>query len=221
MEEIKEISKAMAQAFPEITRAGFDKENPHFKSKYASLGAVVEAIKPALSKYGLWFIQRIVPQPGCAAVETVIMHTSGELISCGITAVPVGRNDAQGYGSALTYAKRYSLSSAFGVVSDEDDDGNVACETTKQVQKSPVVQPKSNAGDEMKRLAARVVVELSNDPLLNCSIDPGDMLGWLNYCQKNSDTDIKAGVNDLLENDKPRLYKSFSSWLSKRDSQLS
>jgi hypothetical protein len=58
-------------------------------------------------------------------VETMILHSSGEWICCGILALPVSKKDAQGYGSALTYARRYSLSAAVGVA-PEDDDGNAA-----------------------------------------------------------------------------------------------
>jgi|SRR5271157_4590697 len=155
---MKELCKAMSQAFPLIEGAVKDKENPHYRSKYADLGNVVDAIKPALSAYGLWFIQTVHNVPNFASVETIIMHSSGESLSCGITSVPVTKNDAQGYGSALTYARRYSLSSAFGVA-PEDDDGNKACEGSKK-EKPPangtkeIVQVFSKLTDkELKTLA--------------------------------------------------------------------
>lgn len=142
-ESIKELSAAMAKAFVQITGADADKTNPHFKSKYADLGNVIDAIKPAISEHGLWFYQVVHSLPGFAAVETVIVHSSGERLSCGIVNVPVVRNDAHGYGSALTYARRYSLSSAFGVSPEdkEDDDGNKACEAPKKFKKVEEKQP--------------------------------------------------------------------------------
>ena len=122
---MKDLHAAMAKAFPEMEGARKDKNNPHFKSKYADLGAVVEAIKPALTKNGLFFVQQTHEQEGGVCVETVVCHSSGESMPLGKLFVPASKQDAQGYGSALTYARRYSLMTAFGVC-PEDDDGNAA-----------------------------------------------------------------------------------------------
>ena len=144
---ITEISSAMAQAFADIEGAVKDKTNPHFRSKYADLGNVVDAVKPALLKHGLWFSQVSYDIENHAAIETVIYHKSGEWISCGIVSVPVSKIDAQGYGSAMTYARRYSLSAAFGVA-PEDDDGNLA------VKAVPAPKPVARAGDKSVHLDA-------------------------------------------------------------------
>jgi len=123
--EAATLHSAMALAFPEIEGATKDKTNPAFKSKYADLGSVVEAIKPALAKHGLFFTQHNHPCEGGVSVETFVRHASGESLSFGALFVPATKHDAQGYGSALTYARRYSLMTAFGVA-PEDDDGNAA-----------------------------------------------------------------------------------------------
>lgn len=129
--EAETLASAMASAFAEIEGATKDKLNPHFKSKYADLGSVIDAIKPALIKHGLFFTQRPQPSEGGVTVETVIGHSSGEEMSLGSLFVPANKNDAQAFGSALTYARRYALVTAFGVPV-EDDDGNAAARGQSQ-----------------------------------------------------------------------------------------
>ena len=125
-ESIKELATSLAKAQGSIKGAIKDSSNPFFKSKYADLASVVEAIRSAFAANGLSYIQTVEPsQADEVRVETMILHTSGEWISCGVLALPVSKVDAQGYGSALTYARRYSLSAAVGVA-PEDDDGNAA-----------------------------------------------------------------------------------------------
>lgn len=131
------LFKAMAHAFPDIESATKDKTNPAFRSKYADLAAVVEAIKPALVKHGLFFAQRTHEQPGGVCVETIVCHESGEQMSFGKLFVPATKQDAQGYGSALTYARRYSLMAAFGVPA-EDDDGNAAAKAKQAEAAKPM-----------------------------------------------------------------------------------
>lgn len=125
MSDTDKISAAMAKAFPAIEGAVKGKVNPAFRSKYADLSSVIDAIKPHLAEHGLWFMQRTHPVDGGVGVETIIYHASGQSISGGVLRLPAAKQDAQGYGSALTYARRYSLMAAFGVPA-EDDDGNAA-----------------------------------------------------------------------------------------------
>jgi hypothetical protein len=119
------LSSAMSKAFAAISAATKSANNPHFKSKYADLGAVIEAVKPPLIDNGLFFTQRCHPAENGVSVETVLHHEGGEELSLGILFVPANKQDAQGFGSALTYARRYGLLTAFGVPT-EDDDGNAA-----------------------------------------------------------------------------------------------
>lgn len=123
--EAATLASAMAAAFGEIESATKSANNPHFKSKYADLTAVIDAIKPALIKHSLFFTQHPEPSEKGICVETVLHHAGGEHLSLGKLFVPANKNDAQGYGSALTYARRYALVTAFGVPV-EDDDGNAA-----------------------------------------------------------------------------------------------
>jgi len=125
-ESIAALAAALAKAQGAMKGAVKDSANPFFKSKYADLASVVEAIRVAFSSNGLSYIQTVEPSDKDEVrVETTILHSSGEWISCGVLALPVSKSDAQGYGSCLTYARRYSLSAATGVA-PEDDDGNAA-----------------------------------------------------------------------------------------------
>lgn len=120
------LAAALAKAQGVMKGALKDSANPFFKSRYADLASVVEAIRAAFSANGLSYIQTVEPSDKDEVrVETTLLHASGEWISCGILSLPVSKIDAQGYGSALTYARRYSLSAAVGVA-PEDDDGNAA-----------------------------------------------------------------------------------------------
>jgi hypothetical protein len=103
-----------------------DSTNPHFRSRFASLPSVVEAIRPALNKHGLVYMQFPTNLDGAPALETMLIHAeSGEDIAA-VMPLVLTKNDPQGYGSALTYARRYALLSILGLVGDEDDDANKA-----------------------------------------------------------------------------------------------
>jgi len=125
-DSITALATALSKAQGEMRGAVKDSTNPFFRSKYADLASVVEAIREAFANNGLSYTQRVEPtDKNEVRVETIILHSSGEWISCGILNLPVSKNDAQGFGSALTYARRYGLSAAVGVA-PEDDDGNAA-----------------------------------------------------------------------------------------------
>jgi hypothetical protein len=195
--EAATLSSAMALAFAEIEGASKDKINPHFKSKYADLGSVVDAIKPALAKHGLWFRQANHPSEGGVCVETVIHHASGESVSCGQLFVPANKLDAQGFGSALTYARRYGLMTAFGVPA-EDDDGNAAVRATQArpstgetppEKRVPLAGPYTSA-TQLKTAAREFVRTLEGMG------DLGELIAW-------QDTDDYKQFCAQLERDMP------------------
>ncbi len=130
-ELIDQLFLALSQAQAEIEAAPKDKINPHFKSRYADLSSIWEACRGSLGKYGLAVIQSpsITPER-FLRVTTRIVHKSGQWIEGELDLKPA-KDDAQGMGSAITYARRYSLSSMLGVISEEDDDGNAASMPSK------------------------------------------------------------------------------------------
>ena len=126
----KQIATAFVKAQKAFGPALKSSTNPHFKSRYADLSACVEAVVDALNNNGIGLIQRCYDNQTGVMVETVFVHESGEVLECGILHVPASKQDPQGYGSALTYARRYSLMAACGIA-PEDDDGNGASRRTE------------------------------------------------------------------------------------------
>lgn len=139
-----QIAAAYVAAFAQIGSAIKDATNPHLKSKYADLPSVIAAIKPALTEHGLAFTQIPRANPDGAEILTILHHTSGETMDLGSLFVPSAKKDAQGFGSAMTYARRYALVSAFGVPT-EDDDGHAASSGSKappaKREKAPANEP--------------------------------------------------------------------------------
>ncbi len=122
---MKNISAALVKAQMAFGPALKKKNNPHLKSKYADLLACMEAVTDALNNNGIFLMQ---PTHSCddgIIVETLFIHESGEQISSGRLYVKAAKLDPQGFGSALTYARRYSLMAACGIA-QEDDDGQAA-----------------------------------------------------------------------------------------------
>lgn len=129
------IFAALAAAQASFSTVVKNKVNPAFHSKYADLQAILSAVMPSLTAHGLFLTQKIETGAGTVKVETIIYHESGESISSGVLEMSYagGKNPPQAMGSALTYARRYSLSTFLGVAADDDDDGNGAGEAEKKV----------------------------------------------------------------------------------------
>ena len=120
------IAKALAAAQREIGVAHKDATNPHFRSKYADLQAIDEACRPALSKHGIAIAQGTGYADGFVFVTTRLLHAdTGEWIESTLHIAP-GKHDAQGVGSAITYARRFGLSALAAVPAGIDDDGEAA-----------------------------------------------------------------------------------------------
>lgn len=152
-ESTKNIFKALSDFKKDFKQPLKDADNPFFKSKYVPLENVVQSIDNEAPKHGLGYFQSTVTgEGGTAGVITVITHSSGEYIEFDPLFLKADKATAQGMGSAITYARRYSLSSAFGIASDVDDDGNEASgkSDSKSDSKSNSYQsPKSNQGKEI------------------------------------------------------------------------
>lgn len=129
-ESIKNLAAALNKAQAAMGGASKDSSNPFYKSAYADLGSVVAAIKEPFATNGLSYTQFPIEDGGRIGVETILMHESGEWMSNSFT-VNLTKQDAQGAGSAITYARRYALQAIAGIPS-EDDDGNAASQQSSK-----------------------------------------------------------------------------------------
>ncbi|HHV27942.1 MAG TPA: ERF family protein [Tissierellia bacterium] len=125
-DSIKNLAAALAKFQGEVKNPANTADNPFFKSKYAPLQDVLNIVRPLLSRHGLSIIQ--IPQGDGAnvSVSTLLLHESGEWIELEPLVLKADKPTAQGAGSAITYARRYSLSAVLGISSEDDDDGNHA-----------------------------------------------------------------------------------------------
>jgi hypothetical protein len=195
---MKEIASALVKAQKAFGPALKTSTNPHFRNKYAALDACIEAVIDALNDNGIMLMQQTHLCEDGVIVETIFIHESGETMSGGKLHVPAAKHDPQGYGSALTYAKRYSLQSACGIA-PEDDDGNKATNSVQQKQAAPTPKPAAKAAP----IKAPVSVEgKDNEWQLKVTAEPdGDHGEWsqlvidataLQLTQAKSDVDVMS-----------------------------
>jgi len=151
---LKNLAAALCKAQAEMEGAAKSTTNPHFNRKYADLASVWNTIREPLTKNGLSVVQLLRSVQGGVEVETILLHTSGESISDSF-AIPANKNDAQGFGSAATYARRYSLMAIVGVA-PEDDDGNAA---------AAGAPGSAGAGGEFRPAGRRSVMHAQSDAI--------------------------------------------------------
>lgn len=154
-EQIDKLAKGLTLFRKNLKQPFKDADNPFFKSKYVPLENVTEVIDKALDGTEITYVQvPINGESGTVGVATTILHTSGQWIEFPPFMLKPDKSNPQGYGSSITYARRYSLSSVFGITSDNDDDGNAASghlndskgqrPPQKQQQTKPKQEPKPN-----------------------------------------------------------------------------
>jgi hypothetical protein len=154
-ETIVEIVKALVAAQAEIGAAKFDATNPYFKSRYATLGAVIDASRPALTKHGLAVTQPAWIESGTVTVETILVHSSGEWLGSAM-ALPLGTGKENSIeqiaGKTISYLRRYGYASLVGIYADEDTDGepprsNATPDTKPARASKPPTATKPPAGE--------------------------------------------------------------------------
>ena len=184
-ETIGELAKALAAANGHIKNPNLDAVNPHFKSRYASLGAIINAVRAPLAAHGISAVQTVSNDGGSVGVTTTLLHSSGEWMAETIWSALPDRATVQQLGSSITYLRRYSLAAVTGVVGEEDDDGNAGSNNDRNDRPEPrktfkpteakgaaVAAPKASAppakaapvkAEPVKEFTARVVSDMYPD----------------------------------------------------------
>ena len=187
---IGSLAKALAQAQAKMKGAELNAQNPFFQTRYADLGAVIEAARPALAAHGLSFTQLIVNgEPEQIGIETILLHESGEWISSLFHihyGDEKGRSLAQSAGAVITYLRRYALASILGVYAGDDDDGNSAGKA-KEKTKSPA------QSDELRPFTQTMTLETAMNVINHEGLKYGELLtDTLMHMVNTLDKSIKA-----------------------------
>lgn len=173
--ENNKLYEALAKAQGEFELVAFDKTNPHFKSKFASLASIRKSIQPALSKYGIALLQPWKDLPnGDIVISTILAHSSGDKIESSCLLVR-GQKSDQLFGASVTYMRRYQISSLLGISAEEDDDGEEDRKVHEAKKKEPakVVPRESDA-----KLAAKLVEAAQID-----GIELGEVMRYLKFVE--------------------------------------
>lgn len=155
--EIKDLAGALAKAQAEMPVANLNKTNPYFKSAYADMHSIVAASRPALTKNGLSVTQAIIhADDGSSILYTTLRHVTGQWLQSKVRIVPP-KNDIQTISSYTTYMKRMCYASLIGVVTgDEDDDGETAVATSREVfAKGTALNTKYNPKEEIAEVVSK------------------------------------------------------------------
>jgi hypothetical protein len=193
---VKNISQALVKAQKGFAPALKTNANPFFKSKYADLSVCIEAVIDALHENGIALIQRNHDCTDGVKVETILLHESGEEFSGGILHVPALKNDPQAFGSALTYARRYSLMATCGIA-PEDDDGNAAARPVK-ASPAPNLQPPPISKAELEQCISAI----------NGCADIETLKGIFGGAYKRADDLQKKTLTDIYNAKKSLLEKA-------------
>lgn len=194
---ITELAKALHKAQRKIKAAIKESTNPHFKSKYADLSSVIDAVKEPLNSEGIVFAQGISGSTNGVVVETMLLHISGEWMSERLE-IPASKQDAQGYGSAITYGRRYGLQAMCGVPA-EDDDGNAATAAIASRKGPGAIPANAGAGDDLDENTKRMVEETRDHVI--AALDVGKDWDAYSLCESlpNEDPGPRLYIWSLLD----------------------
>lgn len=165
----KPIVKALIEAKREFKPFVKNKINPHYKSAYADMTAVASSVDEALAKHGLTYVQPFEWKDGLLFIYTRLMHTSGDELTSTYP-INVQGHKPQEVGGAITYGRRYALTSLLGLAADDDDDGNEAPHDTTPAKPAPKPKSEGTWTEPQTKKEQKAVDEGKKDGLCNTTI---------------------------------------------------
>ena len=211
-EAIDKIAPAFVKAQAACNGAKKSSNNPHFKSKYADLSAVWGACEEALEANALAVVQGLGEViDGKLHIETMLLHSSGQWVKS-LASIPLPKSDPQGYGSASTYARRYTLAAMMGIV-QEDDDGNAASKPAndaKPEKPAPLAGPYTSKTSLWKAVRALVheMHGCGDSDMFEALLQEKDTVALLKQCRRDAPQLLDGGpdmpedydpINDLIK----------------------
>lgn len=214
--ELNELATALAEAQSKLPKMDLDGQGQvgTRKMKYATLGNVISKCREVLGEHGLSFVQTCEPSgEGTLALTTTLLHKSGQFIS-GTAVLPLSQSTPQGYGSALTYARRYSLSAVLGVASEDDLDGHEGAEPRQRQQ------PRQNAQQPAQEAAQRPQGQSS--PYLRQTPAGADKGVWPWFAMKLKDLGLSQddakgllSINSFHTDMGDKTFEQILAWVEK------
>jgi hypothetical protein len=208
-ESIVKIASALAQFNGEVSKISKDAANPFHKNKYSTLDNIVDGVRPVLTKYGLSIMQ--IPsndEQGNVIMKTLLLHESGEFLESEPLKMKPAKNDPQGIGSCITYARRYQISAFLSLNTGEDDDGNAASGQTEK----PKPKPRSGSTNGQSKPASKPQPKKEDKPPATNNVIGPDALKAVNTLISNYITanpkegqtvdEQRAGLKNWLRNEK-------------------
>lgn len=222
-ENTADLSASLAKAQAGMQAAKFDKTNPHFKNKYASLAAVIEAIRKPLAENGLSYTQTTEIRDGGFVLVTTLRHASGQWVASEYPLPSAAK--PQELGSALTYARRYSLSAIACIAADEDDDAEGARQTNQTssapgpkpsaVKPAPVEAPVNPETGEVGPHTITAPDTMQWGGLfvaaINTANNERDLTQWITFNEKALDT-LKTAAPKIFDRINARLNEKRGSF---------
>jgi hypothetical protein len=224
-EQINEIAAALSKAQGLIQGAVKGNVNPHFRSKYADLASVWDAIREPFSVNGLSVVQGLTSGDSCIHCETLLMHVSGQWISETLS-IPADKNNAHGFGSAATYARRFGLQAIAGIA-PVDDDGNAASGKVETIADAYTeaqpkrINPLENAMEGEEPLSPEVMdvlKELTMDLVDLIEVKKEDTKAFQKFIEANLDNSQKMVLWQLMGSAHSKTRNTLNKMIATRQS---
>lgn len=212
-ESISKLSASLIKFNSEVTKVSKDAANPFHKSTYASLDNIIDAVRPILAKNDLNIMQFPSSDGANIVLKTMLIHSSGEYIESEPLVLKPVKNDPQGMGSALTYARRYSLNAFLNLNTGDDDDANAASGKQNKQQQQPPQQQNNN----QPKKASDAQIKKLNTIITNLCKYGGTPEIVRNALKEKKDIGPFESMKDLTVGQASKAIKYVENWTKSKE----